>query len=182
MKIFVDGTTVIAWGDVESAGIPFDVDDFPGVQEGKVLHWDGIRWWYERDYAEPFEVLSALMQDTDVLDSLPDETLSRMAPYMAEWELGTAYSIGDMRQYQELPYRCVQAHTSQEGYEPDVAVSLWARILIPDPSVIPEWEQPSSTNPYMKGDKVTHNGKVWQSIYDYNVYEPGVAGWEEVTA
>lgn len=31
-----------------------------------------------------------------------------------------------------------------------------------------------------KGDKVTHNGKTWQSTTDNNVWEPGVYGWEEV--
>jgi len=33
----------------------------------------------------------------------------------------------------------------------------------------------------MTGDKVRHNGKIWVSIADYNVWEPGVYGWEEVT-
>jgi hypothetical protein len=32
----------------------------------------------------------------------------------------------------------------------------------------------------MKGDKVRHNNKVWISIIDNNVWEPGVYGWEEV--
>ena len=45
---------------------------------------------------------------------------------------------------------------------------------------VPEWEQPDSTNPYAKGDKVTHNGKTWISTADGNVWEPGVYGWEEV--
>ena len=40
------------------------------------------------------------------------------------------------------------------------------------------WEQPESTNPYMKGDKVTHAGKTWVSTIDNNVWEPGVYGWE----
>lgn len=47
--------------------------------------------------------------------------------------------------------------------------------------VIPEWEQPGSANPYMTGDKVTHLGKTWVCTMDYNVYEPGIAGWSEVT-
>lgn len=33
---------------------------------------------------------------------------------------------------------------------------------------------------YGKGDKVSHNGKHWQSDIDANVYEPGVYGWSEV--
>lgn len=38
-----------------------------------------------------------------------------------------------------------------------------------------------STNPYMTGDKVTHNGKTWVSIVDNNVWEPSVYGWEEIS-
>ena len=47
--------------------------------------------------------------------------------------------------------------------------SLFAEVLIPDSSTVPEWEQPDSTNPYVKGDKVTHNGKTWISTADGNV-------------
>lgn len=53
-------------------------------------------------------------------------------------------------------------------------------ITVPDTEKIPEWEQPGSTNPYAKGDKVMHNGKTWQSTTDNNVWEPGVYGWEEM--
>ena len=62
--------------------------------------------------------------------------------------------------------------------------SLFARVLIEDPTVIPEWIQPDSTNPYMRGDKVTHNNKTWESLVDNNVWEPGTVGtealWQEV--
>ena len=52
-------------------------------------------------------------------------------------------------------------------------------MLIPDPTVIPDWVQPDSTNAYAKGDKVRHNGKIWVSDLDGNVWEPGVYGWSE---
>lgn len=42
-----------------------------------------------------------------------------------------------------------------------------------------ETSQLDSTNPYTKGDKVTHNGKTWISDIDNNVWEPGVYGWME---
>ena len=36
----------------------------------------------------------------------------------------------------------------------------------------------------MKDDKVSHNGKIWISLIDNNVWEPGVVGteslWKEV--
>ena len=95
-----------------------------------------------------------------------------------------AYAKGQRVQYDGTLYTVLQAHTSQAGWTPTGAVSLFAKVLIPDPSVVPEWEQPDSTNPYMKGDKVKHNGKTWVSLVDNNVWEPGVTGtaalWQEV--
>lgn len=95
---------------------------------------------------------------------------------------GTAYAVGDRVQYAGALYKCLQAHTSQATWTPTDAPSLWAKVLIPTPGEIPDWEQPSSTNPYSKGDKVKHNGKTWISDIDGNVWEPGVYGWTEVTA
>ena len=93
---------------------------------------------------------------------------------------GVAYVKGQRVQYDGVLYTVLQNHTSQAGWKPNAAPSLFAKVLIPDPTVIPEWEQPDSTNPYAKGDKVTHNGKIWVSDIDGNVWEPGVYGWTEV--
>ena len=97
-----------------------------------------------------------------------------------EWDSAATYAVGVKVLYEAVLYKCIQAHTAQESWNPVDASSLWAKVLIPDPEVIPEWEQPESTNPYMKGDKVTHNGKTWVSDVDNNVWEPGVYGWSEV--
>lgn len=98
---------------------------------------------------------------------------------------GVAYVKGQRVQDDGVLYTVLQNHTSQEGWKPTAAPSLFAKVLIPDPSVVPEWEQPDSTNPYMKGDKVKHNGKTWVSLVDNNVWEPGVTGtaalWQVVT-
>ena len=95
-----------------------------------------------------------------------------------------AYVKGQRVQDDGVLYTVLQNHTSQAGWKPTAAPSLFAKVLIPDPSVVPEWEQPDSTNPYMKGDKVKHNGKTWVSLVDNNVWEPGVTGtaalWQEV--
>ena len=90
------------------------------------------------------------------------------------------YALNDRVLYNKVLYKCITAHTSQATWTPTDAPSLWTKVLIPTPSVIPEWEQPSSTNPYAKGDKVKHNGKIWTSDIDNNVWEPGAYGWSEV--
>ena len=95
---------------------------------------------------------------------------------------GVAYVNGQRVQDDGILYTVLQAHTSQPDWKPADAPSLFAKVLIPDPTVISEWEQPESTNPYAKGDKVAHNGKTWVSDIDGNVWEPGVYGWTEVAA
>ena len=93
---------------------------------------------------------------------------------------GVQYTAGQRVQDDGILYTVLQDPTSQSDWKPADAPSLFAKVLIPDPTVIPEWEQPESTNPYSKGDKVTHNGKTWVSDIDGNVWEPGVYGWPEV--
>ena len=112
--------------------------------------------------------------------TVDDNTALRMVEFYPEWAAGQAYTAGYKVQRGGRLWRCLQDHTSQDGWEPDIAPSLWAKVLIPDPDVIPEWEQPDSTNPYMKGDKVTHNGKTWVSDVDNNVWAPGAYGWVEI--
>ena len=111
--------------------------------------------------------------------NVDDKTAVRMVEFHPEWASGMDYSTGYKVQRGGKLWRCLQDHTSQNGWEPDIAPSLWAKVLIPDETVVPEWEQPDSTNPYSAGDKVSHNGKTWVSDIDNNVWEPGVYGWTE---
>lgn len=108
--------------------------------------------------------------------TLPDETALEVPEMFAKWE-PKAYEMGERVRYGGELYKCVQAHPQNGTYTPDAAVSLWAKVINEG---IPGWVQPDSTNPYMKGDKVTHNGQTWISDIDYNVFEPGVAGWSVV--
>ena len=96
------------------------------------------------------------------------------------WTVGDIYAVGDRVLYERVLYKVLQAHTAQETWTPTAAPSLFAKVLIPDANVVPEWEQPDSTNAYMTGDKVTHNGSTWVSTVDNNVWEPGVYGWDKV--
>ena len=95
------------------------------------------------------------------------------------WKIDTQYSVGDRILYNEVLYKVLISHTSQADWTPDVAPSLFAKVLIPNSNTTPEWEQPNSTNPYMKGDKVTYSGTTWVSTVDNNVWAPGVYGWEQ---
>lgn len=122
--------------------------------------------------------LRALIEQTSA--SLTDSEALTGIELFPKWSESASYEQGDRVRYNDVLYKCLQSHTAQATWTPADAPSLWAEVLIPDPEVIPEWKQPDSTNPYMKGDKVTHLGKTWVSDIDNNVWEPSVYGWTEV--
>ena len=132
------------------------------------------------EYVDPAQ--SAL---DELLPTLTDEQAELVPQIYPEWAVGKSYAVGDRVRYDGKLYRCVQAHDAIEGYEPPSVPALWVRTA-PE-GEIPEWVQPTGAHDaYDKGDKVRHNGKAWESVYDgKNVWEPGAAGteslWSEVT-
>ena len=120
------------------------------------------------------EKAALFLDDTDALEAI--QLFPTWSP-----EHGT-YNVGDKVQYDGSLYKCLQQHIAQIGWTPTTAVSLWAKVLIPDENVIPDWEQPGSTNPYMAGNKVRYNGIVYESLIDNNLWSPEAypAGWREV--
>ena len=114
-------------------------------------------------------------------NSAADEQALKASALYPKWKVGTDYQKDERVLYNNILYKVLTDHTSQDDWTPDTVPSLFAKVLIPDKNVLPEWEQPESTNPYSKGNKVTHNGKTWLSTIDGNVWEPGVYGWEEIT-
>ena len=115
--------------------------------------------------------------------SLSDEDALEAINLFPNWNPEMDEYVVDTRvNYQGILYRCLQTHAPQAAWDPLSAPSLWAKVLIPDPNVIPEWEQPDSTNPYMKGDRVMFNGQVYESVIDNNIWSPATcpSGWSLV--
>lgn len=110
--------------------------------------------------------------------TLADADALRVKALYPEWDgSGVKYEKGFYLVYSDVLYKVLQAHTSQLDWAPDVAVSLFAKVLVdPEGDVLP-WEQPESTNPYAKGDRVEFEGEIWVSTSDGNVWKPGVYGW-----
>lgn len=112
--------------------------------------------------------------------NLSDEQALEVSMLHEEWAPDTPYVKDDRRLYEGDLYRCIEDHVSQTTWTPMASPSLWAKILSGQSGDIGVWEQPGPTNPYRKGDRVTHNGKTWTSDIDGNIWEPGVYGWTEV--
>lgn len=158
-------------------------------RERIMLDMEGQQMIYQTVAAEHDDEVAEYVVESlhgvDVSDAwtvlLSDEQAATIPQVFNEWEVGVQYAIGKRVRYRGGLYRCIQPHLSRVEWVPETAVSLWA-VILPgqDDDDWAEWVQPDSTNPYMKGDKVSHNGKHWVSDIDYNVFEPGVAGWTEV--
>lgn len=123
--------------------------------------------------------------------SLPDDYALQVPALFDEWIEGETYTVGDRIRYHGVLYKVLQGHVSQADWTPDAAPSLYAKVLPGQEGNEPEegyaeWVQPDSTNGYALGDRVSHNGKIWESTFNgANVWEPGVQGtealWKDVT-
>lgn len=113
------------------------------------------------------------LEDADALEAV------QLFP---QWNESTRYKEGDRVRFQNTLYKCLLTHIAQPTWSPISTPSLWAKVLIPDPEVIPEWEQPDSTNAYQIGDKVMFEGKIYESVIANNIWSPAAypAGWKEV--
>ena len=60
--------------------------------------------------------------------SVDDNTALRMTTFYPEWAANAEYTIGYKVQRSGRLWRCLQAHTSQAGWEPENAASLWTEI------------------------------------------------------
>lgn len=120
-----------------------------------------------------------------VINGLDGEAAVDVRILYPDWAPGVDYVVGDKRNYNGVLYKCLQIHTSQASWNPEDAHSLWAKVLNPDPEVIPVWEQPSAENAYMTGDKVhypTIEDPVYVSLIDNNVWSPEAypQGWQQL--
>lgn len=137
----------------------------------------------QREVTNMSDVASIVFVKMAENGDIDDVTASEHRDLFIQWISGVDYNVGDIRLFGEGEdqklYRCVQAHTSQEGWEPNVAVSLWSATSDPTEEW-PQWSQPIGAHDvYAVGAKVSHNDLHWVSIVDNNVWEPGFYGWEQ---
>jgi len=147
----------------------------------------------DRLKAAASEVYHTDVVEHEVVSDRPAEVVERLLWVRSrpEWHVGLQCVTADAERTVGVYfnpadgnlYRCITPHVTQADWRPDLpgVDALWARFYEPEDGPQP-WEQPLGAGyGYLKGAKVTHNGFVWESIFDgENVWEPGVFGWEQV--
>ena len=119
--------------------------------------------------------------------ALTDEQRESINSTYPTWEVGKAYTEGDIVNYENSLYKVVQSHTSQEDWKPSDTPAIYTPYLNVnvetdegDVEIISDFKQPQGAHDaYAKGDKVVFNGSVYESTMDNNVYSPEAypQGW-----
>ena len=134
------------------------------------------------DKATSKKTLNQFLDCVDkAIEFIPDDRVDEFKMLFPDWKVDAAYETAQRIVYMGVVYKVLQTHISQENWTPDVAPSLFARVLTDEVSnEILEWVQPDSTNAYKTGDTVLYENQVWVSTCDNNVWAPGTFGWEVV--
>ena len=112
-----------------------------GCENGKIVE-TVIEYDEEKELAEErklkFEEMSRPLSEQEVLAMLipqqingltvDDNTALRMLDFYPAWAAGTAYTVGYKVKRNGKLWRVIQSHTSQTGWEPENAASLWEQI------------------------------------------------------
>lgn len=170
-----DGTMTAVETDVFDGKADAYIEGYRYVPEGEVwTRADGIT--FRGLMVAPAKAYDRIMVDIAV-SYLDDNEAESVTMLFGDWQVGVSYAVGDRRKYNDLLYRCVQAHTSQADWMPPAVPALWTRTSTEE---WPEWHQPEGAHDaYEVGAKVSHNSKHWVNEYPANIYEPGVFGWTE---
>lgn len=93
--------------------------------------------------------------------TVDDNTALRMTEFYPAWSAGQAYAADFKVQYGGKLWRCLQAHTSQDGWEPENVASLWTEICEIHTGTLDD------PIPY-RGNMTLENGKYY--LQDYAIY------------
>lgn len=131
----------------------------------------------EERTTSPLSITFVKMVENGEIDEI---TASENANLFVPWDAVSNYVVNEYREFQGKLYKCLQAHTGQEDWTPDVAPALWKLIGLDENGIV-EWSQPiSAADAYNIGDVVLYNGIYYRSTIDGNVWAPDAypAGWE----
>lgn len=81
-----------------------------------------------RKEAARFEITDAVLTATINSVVVDDTTALRWIDFYPEWSGGNPYTVGFKVNYDDRLWRCIQAHTSQVGWEPVNVPALWEEI------------------------------------------------------
>ena len=115
---------------------------------------------------------------------MPGEVGAPWAEYIATWQNGVAYGLGQKVIFEGVIYYSLIENNTQNPTDPNYWMEAVNKEGDSDSGIteIKEWEQPSAGNAYMIGDKVKFEEEIYESLIDNNVWSPATypAGWNKI--
>ena len=122
---------------------------------------------YERTRPLTAEEVTAMLirQQVNSL-TVDDNTALRMLAFYPKWASDTDYTAGHKVQRSGRLWRCLQAHTSQAGWEPENAASLWTEICETHSGTLEDPIPYSGNMALESGKYYSQDGKVYRCTRD----------------
>ena len=98
--------------------------------------------------------------------TVDDNTALRMVEFYPDWAAGQGYPVGFKVQRSGALYKVLQAHTSQAGWEPENAASLWTEICESHAGTLEDPIPYSGNMALESGKYYMQDGKVYRCIRD----------------
>lgn len=137
---------------------------------------DGVKVKLSESYHE--DIVTEATKTTNPINITG--TVAEVKSYL-NWKANEVVTAGVIRFFGNNLYKCIQPHTTQADWTPDLTPALWKRYFEPDD--YQEWVQPTGAHDaYNTGDKAIFEGHLWESLIDANVWSPTVypAGWKDL--
>ena len=151
MRIY-DGKTYRDMTDEEIAAIEAEAARFEAAERTRPL-----------TESEVSRMLIA--QQINMLE-VDNNTALRMVAFYPEWTADTEYTIGYKVQRNGKLWRCRQAHTSQTGWEPENAASLWTEICESHAGTLEDPIPYSGNMALESGKYYMQDGKIYRCTRD----------------
>lgn len=151
MRIY-DGKTYRDMTDEEIAAIEAEAARFEAAERTRPL-----------TESEVSRMLITQQINTLTVD---DNTALRMTEFYPEWASGQSYTAGYKVQRNGKLWRVLQAHTSQAGWEPENAASLWTEICESHAGTLEDPIPYSGNMALESGKYYSQDGKVYRCIRD----------------
>ena len=98
--------------------------------------------------------------------SVDDNTALQMLAFYPAWASDTDYTAGYKVQRGGKLWRCIQAHTSQTGWEPENAASLWTEICESHAGTLEDPIPYSGNMALESGKYYSQNSKIYRCTRD----------------
>ena len=109
--------------------------------------------------------------------------INNVTNFVRFWHPG-AYVVGDVRMYENIPYKCVQAHdsTDNEGWTPEATPALWMQYHGTSRETARPWVAPTGAHDqYLAGEWMIYtDGETYECLSN-TVYAPDAypAAWRK---